>query len=460
MGQAVKGHAAPRRIHIQPFPSSPGWAATSVAAQLRRPKIEQAAAHGRDRTNLFGTHEPIQQDASSTRNDVSGCSRLYQHETTETEDKRQVASIFRAIFEDRLKAPTRPRSDLEQLLLPVREAPMAQQDSPLRPFTTKVLESGDGTVDALPASYHYYESTRRKRRIVGNPAHDVAHFLETELCLGILGEMLPHFWFAGSKHPAKQLHLQVAMGRRIVVADRMDLHLLWENDGRLFLKPVPSFLLDPDFWRRHLKCPDACSCRDPLPASCRPDPRRVALGFLYTYACLISSETDFFVANEKRLLPRKADDSTIEWAAWKKLARELLESHDPDNIHPRFLRAELRMPRINTIHRFTRLSSFDPYLHGRHNYSGFFRDNLAWMTAAAVFVALVLTAMQVGLATERLQGDAAFQQASFGFTVFAILGPVCAFGLVILVALFQLVKDLPSLVGDLMTRSQALPAQI
>lgn len=337
---------------------------------------------------------------------------------------------------------------------------MAQLDSPLWPFATKVFESGDGTVDALPASYHYYESTRKqKRRIVGNPTHDVAHFLKTELSLGVLGEMLPHLWFAGAKRRAKQLHLQVAMGRRIVLADRMDLHLLWENDGRLFLKPVPSFLLDPDFWKSGLKCPNACACQNPPPASCRADPRRVALGFLYTYVCLISSETDFFVANETRLLPRKSDGSTIKWAAWKKLARELLENHDPDKVHPRFPRAELRMSRIDTIHRFTRLSSFDPYLCGRHNYSGFFHDNLAWMAAAAVFVALVLTAMQVGLATERLQGDAAFQLASYGFTVFAILGLVCAFGLVILVALFQLVKDLPSLVGDLMTQSQA-PAQV
>jgi len=55
--------------------------------------------------------------------------------------------------------------------------------------------------------------------------------------------------------------------------------------------------------------------------------------------------------------------------------------------------------------------------------------------------------MQVGLATERLQGNADFQQASYGFTVFAILGPICAVGLVVLGALFNLIKDLPWLLG-------------
>jgi len=68
------------------------------------------------------------------------------------------------------------------------------------------------------------------------------------------------------------------------------------------------------------------------------------------------------------------------------------------------------------------------------------------MAAAAIFVALVLTVMQVGLATERLQGDAAFQKASYGFVVFALLGPICAFGLMALAALFNLASDLPSLI--------------
>ncbi|KAM0424168.1 hypothetical protein ACHAPT_010537 [Fusarium lateritium] len=345
---------------------------------------------------------------------------------------------------------------------------MAQQRVPPWPFATEVLGgngNGNGTTDALPASYHYYEALgrRRQRHIVAIPAKAVPDFLDTELSLGELGEMLGYLWLAGSKHPATQLHFQVAMGRKIAVADRMGLHLLWDHDGRIFLKPIPRFLLDPDFWRRNLRCSDDCTCKsgstggesleDPgqapaASASCRENPRRVALGFLYTYACLISSEIDFFVANEERLLPRKADDSTIEWAMWKELVRELLERHDPEKIHPRFLRAELRLSRINTISRLTRLQPFDPYLRGWRTYGSLFRDNLAWLATAAIFIALVLTAMQVGLATDRLQGNTNFQRAAYGFTVFAILGPVCTFGLVILGALFNLVRDLPWLLGD------------
>lgn len=110
-------------------------------------------------------------------------------------------------------------------------------------------------------------------------------------------------------------------------------------------------------------------------------------------------------------------------------------------------RCLLRLSRINIIHRFARLPSFDPHLRGWRNYGSLFRDNLAWMATATIFTALVLAAMQVGLATERLQGNADFQQASYGFTVFALLAPLCTFGLVVLGALFSLVKGLPWLLG-------------
>jgi hypothetical protein len=299
----------------------------------------------------------------------------------------------------------------------------------------------------LPATYHYHGTAGK--RAVGNPADDTAAFLQRELSLGRLTGLLKHLWFAGAERPAMPLHAHVAMGREIVVLDRMDMHLLWANDGRLFVKPIPRFLLSPDFCQSNLQCPPGCTCGDPPANACRGIPRKVALGFLYTYACLVSSESDFHVANEKRLLPRGEDDQPIEWAGWKTLARELLRmhEHDPGALHPRFRRAELRLSRLNTISRLTSLPLLNPYFRGRYTYGSLFRDNLAWMATTTVFVAVVLTAMQVGLATDRLREDATFQLASYGFTVFAILGPMGAFALVILYALFHLVKDLPSLLG-------------
>ncbi|KAH6650541.1 hypothetical protein F5144DRAFT_556471 [Chaetomium tenue] len=321
--------------------------------------------------------------------------------------------------------------------------------SPRWPVVTELsgIESGTRAADALPATYHYRETAGK--HAVGDPADDTPTFLTRKLSLGGLVALLKHLWFAGAERPATPLHSHLAMGREIVVLDRMDMHLLWANEGKLFVKPIPRFLLIPAFCQANLLCPDGCMCGDPPPNACRGIPRKVALGFLYTYACLISSEIDFHIANEKRILPRKSNDQPIEWAEWKSLARELLriQEHDPGELHPRFRRAEIRLSRINTISRFTSFPLFNPYFRGHHNYGSLFRDNLAWMATTTVFIAVVLTAMQVGLATEQLRDSATFQQASYGFTVFAILAPIGAFALVILYALFHVAKDLPSLLG-------------
>lgn len=91
----------------------------------------------------------------------------------------------------------------------------------------------DGATDALPATYHYYEAA--EKRVVGNPA---------ELSLRSLDDMLRHLWFAGARRPAMPLHFHAAIGREITVVDRMDLHL-WTREGKLLVKPIPRFLLDP-----------------------------------------------------------------------------------------------------------------------------------------------------------------------------------------------------------------------
>lgn len=250
------------------------------------------------------------------------------------------------------------------------------------------------------------------------------------------------------------------MGRRIIVADRLDLHLVWENDGKMYLKPLPGLLLDGAFWMTNLDCPASCPCvqqqhpyvqgshssRLITVGNCKKALREIALGFIYTYVCLICSELDFEIANEMRILPRTRKGSELTWVGWKELAREVLQAHGSrhvsDKVHPRFHRGELRLSRINFIHRMRNPLATQSYFGGWKNYSSSLRDNLTWMATAAIFIALALTAMQVGLATDRLQKSIAFQRASVGFTVFAILGPLCISGIVALWALFNLATDL------------------
>lgn len=121
---------------------------------------------------------------------------------------------------------------------------------------------------------------------------------------------------------------------------------------------------------------------------------------------------------------------------WKLFVSQILE--DPDilhHIHKRFLYGELRLDRLNKIYRFARFDFLRGYLQEYHDYADFFGSNLAWVASAIVYVAIILTAMQVGLATEKLNGNGPFQSASYGFAVFAILGPLAVLSLIALVFL-------------------------
>ncbi|KFA54456.1 hypothetical protein S40293_10222 [Stachybotrys chartarum IBT 40293] len=71
------------------------------------------------------------------------------------------------------------------------------------------------------------------------------------------------------------------------------MHLIWTT-SRIFLKPIPRFLLEPCFWTEYLYCGHEYE---------RCGLRKCALSFLFSYAALLSYESDFRIAEEKRLLP-------------------------------------------------------------------------------------------------------------------------------------------------------------
>lgn len=221
----------------------------------------------------------------------------------------------------------------------------------------------------------------------------------------------------------------------------------------MFLKPIPRFLLEPRFWTLHLASPEPCSCfgEDVDPQSvttntqgatanttgaksntksvkkCNVGLQTCALGFLFSYAALITHESDFQIAKEKRLLPEQ-----VTWSAWITLVKQLDTENIYDKIDERFKYGELRLSRLNKIYRFTRWPLLlGPYMSHWHQYGSFFQDNFTWLASTTVYIAIVLTAMQVGLAADKLKGNSSFQSASYGFAVFSLLGPLVTIGLII-----------------------------
>ncbi|KAK7398582.1 hypothetical protein QQX98_012038 [Neonectria punicea] len=280
-------------------------------------------------------------------------------------------------------------------------------------------------------------------------AEATVEFLEKELSVPRLNDIHGHLWLAGRPVPARPLNYQVASSRVITVTEDIHLHLIWEP-GRMFLKPLPRYLLSSAFWIEHLVCQqqrDNCSCfANPTPqpenpvvnanAQCkRRELYKCAYGLLLSYTALIQYESDYHIAKDQHLLP-----DGVDWQAWRKLSWELLE-HSPLNTaraNERYQFGELRVGRLNKIFRAKGLLAGPGFkdLRGRlvdlmrgyrlefATYGQQLEGYLAPILAATAYILLVLTAMQVGLGTDSLRESPPFQRASYGFTVFSILAPL------------------------------------
>lgn len=278
--------------------------------------------------------------------------------------------------------------------------------------------------------------------------------LDNELNPRRLTKIYDYLWLAGLPMPPRPLHYQRAASREIVIVERIDMHLVWEPN-KIYIKPLPRYLLSHKFWRENLVCKPTCSCAsstttsgtDPsnkTPSAGKPHPQpsssldykqqcmgqvseRICLqhqlydcayGFLSSYAALIQYESDFRIAQSVFLLPE-----TVTWTIWRELVRQILDEKNRKHLpNKRFFFGELRLNRLNMIYRI-RLGNLRGYRLVYQTYGSFFVDNLAPIVSIVTYVVVVLTAMQVGLGTDRLGRNDIFQGASYGFTIFSILFP-------------------------------------
>ncbi|CAI7601268.1 unnamed protein product [Penicillium manginii] len=304
---------------------------------------------------------------------------------------------------------------------------------PQAPFGQEALDrkiAVDPVTLLLPASF------RNRQHALVNPTIDIQRFLQTDLLVPRLNQIHPYLWLAGRPVPPQPLNYLVATSREITVDERIDMHMVWEKSRRIHLKPLPQYLLDHHFWDSHLICRGPCCI--PGPDSDQPPPTTKECTKELSQS-LIRYKSDFQIARTHHLLPENLD-----WETWLRLVQHLLESNaiNPKNINPRYLYGELRLSRLNKIYAIRHLQVFRGYQFTRHTYGEIFREYLTPLTAATIYVALVLTAMQVGLATTRLNNSPAFQNASYGFTAFAILGPLVGILLVVLIWAVQFITNL------------------
>jgi hypothetical protein len=245
-------------------------------------------------------------------------------------------------------------------------------------------------------------------------------FLKSELDVRRLNDIHSWLWLAGTPMPARPLHRQKMMRRKIVITEQVDLHLVW-HESFMYVKPLPTYLLSRQFREERLRNNE--------------DLYKSAWGFVTSYAWLVCYESDFQIAKDLHLLP-----SELMWSQWKGLLGEFLQNSGNDTlnssmVNKRYLFGELRLSRLNMIYRFAPKFQLRylirGYYYGYSQYGNFFKHNFAWLFTVFAYVTIIIIAMTLGLTTDRLKGDTAFQNASYGFAVFSVIVPVIVISVMI-----------------------------
>ncbi|KAL8375860.1 hypothetical protein RB595_007133 [Gaeumannomyces hyphopodioides] len=243
---------------------------------------------------------------------------------------------------------------------------------------------------------------------------DVAKTLLDELITEDLDTLAPHLWLLAkqdSRH-ISSLTEQLTRGRQVVVTEDPGLHLVWIYD-RVFVKPLPKYLLSHAFWQYYL-----LSEKSPVREDDRQRLLEAAHGFLRSYAYLIRHRSDFAIAanNEVPLLPKG-----ISYARFVNFISkfEVLDG----SVSPRYHYGELRLTRLNFWSKiFLRRSN---YRKVHWQYGAYIARYYAPLAFLFGFFALFLGAMQVILAVQAIveSGESWLDFAVFsrGFAVFTIV---------------------------------------
>lgn len=163
-------------------------------------------------------------------------------------------------------------------------------------------------------------------RVSSQDAAQLRTFLYRELWPADLERMVPHLWMMSTQSSANicPLHHQKVKGREIIVTEDPRLHLVWVYD-RIFIKPLPRYLLSHSFWSEYLSNEKSIlggSAQEERETFARI--QMSALGLLRTYYHLIQHESDFQIAcRDTGLLP-----SDISWPEFCAFSKDFLEIDD------------------------------------------------------------------------------------------------------------------------------------
>ncbi|KAL8789667.1 MAG: hypothetical protein Q9195_006720 [Heterodermia aff. obscurata] len=226
------------------------------------------------------------------------------------------------------------------------------------------------------------------------------NFLQQDLCTPVLDRLAPHLYMISTPSGSNisPLHYQRVKSRQIILTEDPRLHLVWYHD-RIFVKPLPTYLLSYSFWERYL-CNDnaaTAAAASPFQATERQRLANAARGLLRTYFYLIRHESDFRIAQheELQLVPKD-----VTWERFCDFSTAFNEIWDQD-VAERYHYGELRLSRLNYLVKLFLIGR--DYQEVNWQYSEYFARYYGPLLFVFGVLSVLLSAMQVGLAVEQLQ---------------------------------------------------------
>jgi hypothetical protein len=135
------------------------------------------------------------------------------------------------------------------IMLPFSRIPYTQEEA--LDFTVIKIPGEVPSSDSVPSRFEGHVPNHPS---VSLHRAEVDQFLRDELSTPLLDHLYPVLWLAGKKSSQKidALHRHLTKGRAILAAEEPKLHLIWDS-SHIFIKPVPTCLLNHQFWEHYIR---------------------------------------------------------------------------------------------------------------------------------------------------------------------------------------------------------------
>jgi hypothetical protein len=295
------------------------------------------------------------------------------------------------------------------------------------------------------------DTKRPTLRMPGQPqfvmsdSERIQSFLFKDLGLKDLDVLASRLWMMSKQDSGNitPLHRQRVKNREIIITEDPRLHLIWYHD-RIFIKPLPKYLLSYRFWQAYL--PSHCS-----PGSELDSLRKTTLGYLRTYFYLIRHESDFLVATDEKLQLLPSGTKFIEFVDFASRLEGIINK----DVAPRYSYGEIRLSRLNFYSKIF-LGKWN-FQRVNRQYSDYFASFYGPILFAFAVFSTFLNAMQVELTVETLDEHSLWKGFWYFCRYFSVLC-VATVGVLILwmgsLLFYKIVKEWEFALKDRRTSKQ------